>query len=129
MAVAVRLLDQRLRVLGVDCVQDVEQVLSVGQAAFGKAIRQIGHDSWVRLELGKQVHDAKLVIARHLNPFHLAEEKQLFFLDKDLPEVVLVDHGLGWDIQLHCRNTVRQKISLTLLLEISKEIALGAKAM
>ena len=53
MAVVVSLLDQGLSVLGVNCIQDVEKVLSVRQAAFGKAIRKIGHDSWIHLELRK----------------------------------------------------------------------------
>ena len=73
MAIVVGLLDQGLCVLGVDRVEDVEEVLPVRKAAFGQGIRQVNHDLHVLLELGEDFCNAQLVVARHLNPFNLAE--------------------------------------------------------
>ena len=101
--------DQPPDVLFVQTVENIPEVVSVDLTALRKLVWEVVHE--LRLSLAKRIDslESELIIDRHVDKLDLLELKQLLLAAEDLLEEVLVQHGLRWQIQLHCTGSYRMK--------------------
>ena len=99
--VVVGRLDEGLGVLRVERVHHVVEVLPVRPAALGQFVGKVGHEASVILELWVKDVDAELVVLGHVDVPLLLKSEQPLLIDEDLPEEVLVYHGVRWDVELN----------------------------
>ena len=93
--------DQRLHVLGVNRVDDVEKVVSVRQTTFREATWKEDSDFLVFFEVWPEFYDAELVISWDFYPRDFAKFQQLFFFRKNLSKKIFVDHCVRRQVELH----------------------------
>ena len=107
--------DHFLHVLGMHCIQDVEEVSAIRETTIWAWVRQISHDLLVSLGHGVELLEREFVVERHVDGSELTELHQLLVVGKHLLEEVPVD--------VHLRRCVELKA----LLEEFDEIRLGAE--
>ena len=87
-------------ILGVDRVQDVEEVLPRRAFVLGILIGEVRHHLGVLRELRIKVLDRELIVVRDLDGAHLLLLEQVLLAPEDGLEEVLVDDGLVRQVEL-----------------------------
>ena len=100
--------DDLREVLGVERVQDVEEVLPRRRLALGVLGGEEGEEVAVLLDVRPQRLDRELVVVGHRDVPHLALPQQLLVLRQHFLEEVLVDHVFWGQVELDYRG-VRQQ--------------------
>ena len=95
--------DELLSVLRIERVHHVVEVSPIRPTAFGQLFREVLHEVRVVLELWVEGVDTELVELGHVDHLDVDEVQQLLLLSEDHPEEVLVDHGVGRHVELHCQ--------------------------
>ena len=100
-ALGLRVPNQFLHVIWAQRVQDVEEVGPVGLAALREHVWQVEHYFPVVLDLRIDVLDAELVELGHVHCAEICQLQELLAVGEDQLQVVLVQHVLGWQIELN----------------------------
>jgi hypothetical protein len=93
-------LDQGLDVVGMERVEDVEEVLPARVAALRQLVGEVGLEVRVVLHLRCQAHDAELVVLGHGGGADVPERQQLLLAPEELSKEVLRDHEVGRHVEL-----------------------------
>ncbi len=96
----VRVFEDLRKVIRVQRVEHVEKVVPRWAFALRICIREVRHELGVLRELRIEILHAELVVVRHLYEPDICFLHQLLLAREDLLQVVLVDHGLVWEIEL-----------------------------
>ena len=93
-ALLVRMVHDLRKILGLQRVEHVEEVLARRTFAGGIGGREVGAELGVLLQLGPEAADRELVILRHLNGVDVGLLHQLLLAGEHILEKVFVDDGL-----------------------------------
>ena len=96
----VRVFEDLRKVIRVQRVEHVEKVVARRAFALRISVRKVRHELGVLRELRIEILHAQLVVVRHLDEPDFGFLQQLLLAREDLLQVVLVDHGLVWQIKL-----------------------------
>ena len=117
--------DQVCDVLRMDCVEHCVEVRSVRPAIFCILILHVLHDFWVRLELGENIVDSKLIELRHVDKFALTHfDKLLLTIENFAQEVSVCCRGRRNEV-LHYKETsnIEQGL-LTMVAQVGEQVLL-----
>jgi len=97
-----------LNIFWVDCVQDVEKVLTAWALFFGIIILEENVDIGILLRILPKVLHGQFFVVWDMDVAHIILLKQPLLILEDLPKEILVHLILGWEVVLHCK-TVSEK--------------------
>ena len=95
-----RVLHQLAEVVGVQRVEDVEEVITRWALALREFVRDVRHEDLVALELRVDVLHRQFIIVRHLDRRHRLLLEQLLLAREHFLEEVLGEDALIWKIEL-----------------------------
>ena len=100
MPLIVGVLNYLLSILGIDCIQDIEEVLPARSFIVRVFILEVDVELLVLLQVWPKSFSADLFITRNVNIVDLILLHKLLFANQNLPHKVLVDLLLWWHIHL-----------------------------
>ena len=108
--VALRLgvLDELLDVVGVDCVYNIPEVLSVGHSPLWQLAGKEPHDFPIFLHHRPKRGHSQLVVERHVHAVDFIKRHELLLFFEDFFEEVFVHHVLRRQVQLHYTREIKR---------------------
>ena len=94
-------------ILWIDCIQDIEEVLSARSFIVWVFILEVDIELLVLLQVWPKSFSADLLIARNVDIVDLVLLHELLLANQNLPHKVLVDLLLWWHIHLDCKEIRR----------------------
>ena len=88
-------------ILSVDCVHDIEEVISVRKAAFRQLVGEVLVEANCTLHLGPKRLHTDFIVVRHIDKPHILYRHELLLLSQDLFEEVFIEHGVVRQVELH----------------------------
>jgi len=122
-------LDHGGDVLRVQRVHDGEEVRAVGQPVLGQLVREVHPEVWLRPPGRQHGLDGQLVVLGHDDGLDVGQPHQPLLVLQDVAEEVLVEHGVGRQVQLHWQGHVTRGRGLTDFAEVCFEVGLGSEAV
>ena len=103
MSLFVGVLHNLAKVVRVDGVEDVEEVLTMRSFVFRVLVWEIAVHDRIVFELWPQCLRGQLLIMRHFDDVHLVLLQQLLLAGQHILEEVLVDEWLWWQVELQTK--------------------------
>ena len=94
---------ESLHVVLSKCVEDIECIRAVWLTTFWQKVWKEFHQVRILLHNWEDALHRQLIILRDIDLFYMLEFEKFFLISEDKLQEVLVEHGIRWDVKLHCK--------------------------
>ena len=94
---------ESLHVVLSKCVEDIECIRAVWLTTFWQEVWKEFHQVRILLHNWEDALHRQLIILRDIDLFYILEFEKFFLISEDKLQEVFVEHGIRWDVKLHCK--------------------------